>query len=174
MSVPSILLMGPSTWLERPVPPARPDPLTTRRELAALMRKAGAEVVVMEDEPDLSEETPFRKLTRLVETRDVRTFVLYWPFGARLLGLEVEVGSLLRALARGEIAPAQVVLLVEARALGVRLDGTWSLDEPGNRTRYHADLVAAGCRIRRWRTEETLQLHALDLAHQDASPERAA
>lgn len=172
--MPAVLLLGPSRWLGPEAhPQGWPDPLTLRREVAALMRKAGADVVVMEDEPDLPEEGAFPKLARLGATRDVDLYVLLWPFGARLHGLEVEVGHLLGALLRGDLSSDQVVLLAESRSVGVLPDGTLSLDEPGNRTRYHLDLLRLGCPLRRWRHADALHLHALGLAQEHRLARRA-
>src|SRR5579885_3652959 len=117
----------------------------------------------MEDEAELGAESSFSKLNRLVRERDVRSFVLLWPLGARLHGLEVELGFLLTHLYGGTLRPSDVCILAGVGTFGVE-DGVISLSEPGNRTRYHQDLVDLGCPVARWRDSKSLFLRAATIA----------
>lgn len=139
-----------------------------RRNLARLLPGFGIHTVLMEDEKRKPGEAHFDLFLRLVEERQVATFVIFWPIGARLHGLEVELGYLLSRLSDGTLSPEDVYLLAEERTLGVDERASmlaWS--EPGNRTRYHQDLVAHGCPIRRWSDPSSLlaQAAAIGLEH---------
>lgn len=152
------MLLGPSRWFDETGHPALDrTPFEIRCALARFLDELGVDTVLMEDEVKDPGQTHFDLFLRLVEERQVSTFVIFWPIGARLHGLEVEVGYLLSSLSKGTLSPDAVYLLAEERALG--LDGrssTVAWSEPGNRTRYHEDLVAHGCPIRRWSDRASL------------------
>lgn len=165
----TIMLLGPTKWRgEGRHPILRGSPLDTRLALAQLMRDEGAGAFIMEERDAAAGEDNFAFFRRLIREKSVRTFVLFWPFGARLHGLDVEIGHLLSQMEEGRLDAREVYLLAEKRLLGIRSRrATLAWSEPGNRTRYHEDLVARGCRIRRWANEEALRAHvsAIVLEH---------
>lgn len=56
-------------------------------------------------------------------------------------------------------------LLAEKRGLGIESrDGVVAWKEPQNRTRYHEDLVARGCPVRRWSSVGSLSVHVGGIA----------
>lgn len=158
--VPAIIILGPSRWITDRGPKAfDATPLDMRRRLSSMLRNHGASAVVLEDERQHAREDHFGFLLRVLRERDVRSFLVFWPFGARLHGLEVELGHLLTQMEHHRLAPEDVYLLVQRRNLPT-VGETLALHEQGNRTRYHEDLIARGCRIRRWDTEAELLAHA--------------
>ncbi len=165
-TLPSVFLLGPSRWAsnnddERTL---RLSPLEVRRATAAYMRRSGAPTVLLEDQVRPDDEDHFQVFLDTINHYRVRSFVLFWPMGARLHGLDVEIGHILTRIHEKEIAPQDVYLLAEKRHLGHTLEGMIAWAEPGNRTRYHEDLVAAGCNIRRWSTPRTLRVQAQSIA----------
>jgi hypothetical protein len=63
-----------------------------------------------------------------------------------------------------------VYLLAEERAADVDpADGGVAWPDPGNRTRYHADLVALGCPLRRWRIGDGLIAQTRAIGLEDAA-----
>lgn len=146
----------------------RDDPLLARRRLAKTLRSAGADVVVMEDEPDAPGENHLAKFQRIVRERGVTTYFLYVPLGARLHGLSVEVGHLLTRIQDCDLDPARVHLALQQGATSVDDDGVLALSEPGNRTRYYEDLVDEGCPVHRWGDRHALARHAVAVLLEDA------
>lgn len=166
----AIMVLGPTLWREaRGHAVVRQSPLDARRALAQLIREQGTDAVIMEERNPATGEDNFAFFRRLIDEASVRTFVLFWPLGARLHGLDVEIGYLLSQMEEGRLDARDVYLLAEKRLLGVRSgEAILAWSEPGNRTRYHEDLVARGCRIRRWSSEDALRAHvsAIVLEHQ--------
>lgn len=158
----AIMVLGPSRWRESAGHSfLRGSPLEIRRDLASLMCKDGATAFVMEDHEPGESEDNFGFFQRLVDERQVTTFVLFWPLGARLHGLDVEIGYILTQLEAMALRPRDVYLLAEKRLIDLRSrEAVLAWSEPGNRTRYHEDLVARGCKVRRWSTEHALKAHA--------------
>lgn len=167
---PSVIVLGPSRWLED-APEAsclEETPLAARERVADTLLSMGCEATLMEDHDRRPSEEHFDLLLRVLDEQDARTFLVLWLLGARLHGLEVELGYLLTELSADRLAPEDVYLLAEKGNVGVDGEsGTVAWSEPGNRTRYHEDLVALGCPVRRWRTERGLlsQARAVGLEH---------
>lgn len=167
---PSVIVLGPSRWLEESPEASclKETPLAGRKRVADTLRSMGCEATLMEDHDRRNGEEHFDLLLRVLDERVVRTFLVLWPLGARLHGLEVELGHLLTEVSADRLAPGDVYLLAEKENVGVDGDsGTVAWSEPGNRTRYNEDLVALGCPVRRWRTERGLlsQARAGGLEH---------
>lgn len=70
------------------------------------------------------------RLLRVIHEHDVRSYVVYWPLGARLHGLGVELGHLLTRMSDSLLAPEDVYLLAERRALGATEQGTLAWSKP--------------------------------------------
>lgn len=104
---PAVIVLGPSTWIadEDPDRVVAGTPLDIRRDIAWRIRRLGVPAFVLEDEEKGPREDNFAFFLRIQEEREVRTFVLFWPLGARLHGLDVEVGHLLTRLSDGQLEP---------------------------------------------------------------------
>lgn len=160
------MVLGPSVWLDgdRVASSVPDEPLETRRRIARALRARDLDAFLMEDEEQEEGEPNTALFRRLVKEKDVQRFLVYWPLGARLHGLEVEAGALLQWLENGILEPAQVYLLVER---GVVDEGEVSaLSEPGNRTRYHEDFEGYEVRIRVWDDAYSLSQHVFWFAEE--------
>lgn len=116
----------------------------------------------MEDKQARPGEPHTRRFFRIIQERYVQTFLVYWPLGARLHGLDKEFGHLTEWIERGHLLPEQVFVLTESGRLEDDPEtGVMSINEPGNRTRWYEDFYAYGCPIRVWDNERSLFLHAL-------------
>jgi hypothetical protein len=165
----SIFVLGPSEWLKprrKPFSAVSENPLDARRGLAKLIGKHGISAVVMEDEPEQPGEAAVRKFRRILMGRKVGTILVFWPLGAKLHGLEVEIGFLLKALTEDAIAPDRIVILCERQVMAISSEGVLSLNEPGNRTRYHQDLIDLGCPVRRWTSVKGLIAQVANICHE--------
>lgn len=170
---PAIMVLGPSRWVERAQEGADLEitPLEAREQVVSSLRRMGCEATLTEAHDRRAGEEHFDLFLRIVEEENVRTYLVFWPLGARLHGLEVELGHLLTEVKGGRLDPENIYLLAEERAAGIDAgDGTVAWSEPGKRTRYHEDLVAMGCPIRRWRTETGMlaQVRAIGLEYRMA------
>ncbi|MGQ0535088.1 MAG: hypothetical protein ACT4PT_03345 [Methanobacteriota archaeon] len=155
----AVLVLGPTKWIDDRDPSRvlNGAPLEIRRAIAGRIREIGIVAIVLEDQAKRDDEDNFAFFLRLIDENDVGSFLVFWPFGARLHGLDVEIGHLLTRLSDGSLEPDDVYVLAEKRALDIEAkDGALAWSEPGNRTRYHEDLVARGCQIRRWSTPASL------------------
>lgn len=153
------MVLGPSVWLDddRVASQAPDDPLEMRRRIATALRARDLDAFLMEDEEQRDGESNTAFFRRLVTERAVQRFLVYWPLGARLHGLDVEAGGILQWLERGVLEPDRIYLIVER---GVVDDGPVSaLSEPGNRTRYHEDFERYEVRIRVWDDPYSLRQH---------------
>lgn len=168
------MVLGPSRWRDGTGTRREPaeaeqveTPLELRRRVARALDRIDVEALLLEDQPPKDPEDHFRLFTTTIRDRDVTTFLLVWPLGARLHGLDVEIGYLLARLEDATLGPDDIFLLAEHAVVGIdtgpsdtdRAVLAWS--EPGNRTRYHQDLIARGCPIRRWSSVESLERHAV-------------
>ena len=175
-SKPHVVILGPSkdhagkTW-----------PIELRLRLLKALARMRCPAVVMERVPDLEGENPARKFDRILRDWNVRTFLIVWPKGCRLNGLDVELGWLLNELVNERLDPRDVQLVTQVDHLKVKDDGdegTWAMGETGNRTRYYAALVDEGCTIRRYETLADMSRNANAAAlehmqrHVDAVTER--
>lgn len=150
---PAVMVLGPSRWRSQDQGHDVLDasPLDVRRRIVAKVRELGVNGVLLED---AAEEVPmdnFESFLRTVAGHHVQTFILFWPIGARLHGLDVELGYLLTRMSEGTLAPEDVGLLAQQHRFEEdTLDEVIAYSEPGNRTRYHDDLMARGCPVYRW------------------------
>jgi hypothetical protein len=140
----SIIVLGPSRWLASAK--RRATPLATRQNIVRLLQERGIQATLVEKHEKAPDEDDFNLFQRVLRENEVRTFLIYWPLGARLHGLDVEIGHLLTRMEEGSLHSEDIYLLVEATALPVDPGkGAIAWSEPGNRTRYHAALIARGC-----------------------------
>lgn len=137
----SSLLLGPSEWGESahtPVPSwvaallhehgaelatGEPSPLQVRRAFAAHLRAQGLEVAVMEEWRGSTDRVQMRLFRRIVAESKITRFLLYWPKGARLLGLTAEVDYLTNRLLDRTLDPTAVHLLPEEGVVDTGEDG---------------------------------------------------
>lgn len=168
--MPSVMVLGPSKWIEddpRYVSNIRASmtPLELRQRVAEKVRVV-APAIIMEDEPPATTDVWLKKFLGLIEEHDVRTFLIIAPLGARHNGLDIEVGHLLTRLFDPDhgkrLHHDDVAILAESKLLDIGLVLGWS--EPGNRTNYYNDLIAAGCILMRWDSLDALFANALAVA----------
>lgn len=166
----AMMLLGPSRWQTHITHPILDqDPLQVRKRLAAIARSLGAPALLMEEQEPRPEEDNFAFFARIIQRWNVTSFILFWPLGARLHGLDVEIGHILTRLEEDDLSVEDVYLLAEKRIIDIDAkDGIIAWSEPGNRTRYHEDLIARGCPVRRWESKQSLAAHmaAITLEHQ--------
>lgn len=162
--MPGIMILGPSLWLdpENVSSDLAETPLDARRHLAAMGLNFLVDSFVMEDQEQAEGETHTDLFRRLVVEHDVQSFLVVLPIGCRLHGLEKEFGALLEWMAQGWLRPEQVFVLAEKATWHESNEGAMgALSEPGNRTRYHDDLVAYDVRVRVWDDGNSLDAHAI-------------
>jgi hypothetical protein len=152
MQKPHVLVLGPSRDREGDDWPLRLR-LRVEKELLHRMR---CPAVVMERVPAVEGENSARKFARILRDWDVRTFLVVWPKGCRLNGLDFELGWLANEVVHGRLDARNVVLATQRDNARV-VDGVWALSEPGNRTRYYEALIDEGCTIRAFRTQIDLR-----------------
>lgn len=161
------MVLGPSKWLdpERVRSNLSESPLVIRRQLSDLCASWGLHSFLMEDHEKEKGESNTALFTRIIKENDVRHFLVFWPIGARLLGLEKEAGDLLRWLNDERLAPSQVYLLVEkTMADDDESEGMGALNEPQNRTRYHTDFLSYEVPVRFWDDMDSLFSHTVAFA----------
>lgn len=165
-----MIVLGPSRWQTHITHPVLDqDPLQVRSRLAAIARHLGASALLMEELEPRTDEDNFAFFTRIIEELDIASFILFWPLGARLHGLDVEIGHILTQLEEDRLSVEDIYVLAEKRIIDIEAkDGVIAWSEPGNRTRYHEDLIARGCPVRRWGSKQSLAAHmaATTLEHQ--------
>ena len=158
-SKPHVVILGPAK--DRA---GKDWPLHLRLQMLKALAKMKCPAVVMERVPDLDGENPARKFDRIVRDWNVRSFLVVWPKGCRLNGLDVELGWLLREIVGGQLDAQDVHLVTQVDHLKIKDDrdeGVWAMGEPGNRTRYYGALVDEGCTIRKYATLPDLRRNAL-------------
>lgn len=123
-----------------------------RKALASFLSENGWDALIMEGHERLPDETHAQHFRRIVSTKRTSYFV-YWPYGAKRAGLDVELGFILEELAKGE--DSGVRLFVENKAGGIvlaadshgNLEAYFVSKEKGRRTTYYEDLVRMGAII---------------------------
>jgi hypothetical protein len=185
------LILGPSRWsrktsaleYDRTVPLVRSDnrqrrpisPLEMRRILVRVLTSHGFEAVIFEDWAKRSKESHTHAFRRLLRSRPIRSYLIIWPRGASLLGLNWEFGILADRVESGRINPRRIVLLLEQGVARRDLEsGILSLGETGNRTRYFEDLLTWGCPISIWSGFSDLCRRALRRSSENVALEREA
>jgi hypothetical protein len=147
-SKPHVVILGPSKdhagqgW-----------PLELRSRVLKALSRMKCPAVVMEHVPDLEGENAARKFDRIIRDWNVRAFLVIWPKGCRLNGLDIELGWILKELVSEHLDPRDVQLVTQVDHIKIKDEGdegTWAMSETGNRTRYYAALVDEGCTIRRY------------------------
>lgn len=164
--MPGVFVLGPSVWVDpgNVQSTLANKPLETRQELAELGQRFGVDAFMMEGQPVRDGEIHSDLFRRLVVEKDVQSFLILLPLGCRLLGLEKELGALLEWISQGWLEPDRLFVLAEAALWDDSDDGAMgALNEPGNRTRYHEDLVSIDARIRLWDDRESLDAHAINV-----------
>lgn len=163
----SVLVLGPSRWARAREPaggtetsggkrsdrrrPSVPTPLGLRRKLAESLEEHGIRAVLFEDWTRQVGESYSGAFRRLIRVAQVDRFLVLWPRHASLLGVDWELGFLASRIESGELNPRRIVLLLESGVVREDLEqGTASIGEPGNRTRYFEDLVTWECPISEW------------------------
>lgn len=165
----SIMVLGPSEYWQPDATHVMEEPLKIRRGLVKYLRDhAEASATLMEEWKSAKGENSTELFERILREAGVGAFVVYWPLGAKLHGLDWEFGILVQKFMHFGFPPDRVYLLVERDTL--RDDAETGLtvveanDEKGNRTRYHHDLLDFGCRIRVWDDPESLLRHTSEVA----------
>jgi hypothetical protein len=158
----SVLVLGPSRWTQMRVVPGYSGaitPIELRRALATMLIDHGIKAILFEDWTGKPGESHSRAFQRLIRARHVDRFFVLWPKGTSLLGVDWELGFLAGRVESGRLNPGRIVLLLETGVVREDLEaGTYSIGEPGNRTRYFEDLVTWECPISLWtRYEEMLR-----------------
>lgn len=161
------LVLGPSRWTrtrmavrgsgsrssacDGPVRTKGRSPLELRRDLVQALSLTGVRALVFEDWPIGPDEAHSHAFSRLIDIVRVDVFAVLWPRRARMFGVDWEFGLLAGRIDSGALDPRRILLLPERRvARGNLEDGTFSIGEPGNRTRYFQDLVTWRCPISTW------------------------
>lgn len=164
---PGIIVLGPSRWTDEgdEARSFEVSPLEVRRAIVERLEALGTPALILEDQKMREEEDNFEFFVRVLDHADIQTFVLFWPVGARLHGLEVEIGHLLTRMEDGKLEPGAVYVLAEKRNLGVEeKEAVLAWKEPGNRTWYHEDIIARDCPVRRWTSPRSLWGHVGSIA----------
>ena len=142
--------------------------LSARREFALGIRKLGVPAIIMEDVLSQAGEKNVELFRRIVDETPIRSFAVYWPLGARNVGLEIELGFLLDRLAERSLSAKDVVLVAERGTIEIAGEATpepvFAFDAQGERSRYHEDLVAYGCPQLMWSTHAQLLNHVFSVA----------
>jgi hypothetical protein len=99
-------------------------------------------------------ETNIRLFKRIEKAQKISQYFVYWPLGAKRVGVDVELGALLDRLSSGR--DHDVRLFVQEGAGRLHPDGEFECMEEGRRTGYYQDLVAHGCPIVLWEDHSDL------------------
>ncbi len=126
----SILVLGPSRWTRArgrrasksslkgvrlfPGLPAPVTPLDLRRLIASALREHGIDGRLFEDWSRESGESYSRAFQRLIQVARIDRFLIIWPRGAFLLGVDWELGLLSSLIESDKLDSRRVALLVEA------------------------------------------------------------
>lgn len=165
-----IMVLGPSEYhVPDDVHVIETEPRRVRADLSAYLRDfAQDRATVMEEWTGHPGETQTELFERILHEAPVRAFIVYWPLGAKLLGLEWELGILTQKFHYAGFPPERVYVLAESGILADNpQDGTATvvaIDEGGNRTRYHQDLFGDACKLRLWDNQESLLRHCSEVS----------
>lgn len=165
----SIMVLGPSEYWEPRATHVMEEPLKIRGGLVKYLRDhAEVSATFMEDWKQAKGENSTELFERILREASVGAFIVYWPLGAKLHGLDWEFGILVQKFMHFGFPPDRVYLLVERDIFQDDPENGLTVveahDEKGNRTRYHHDLLDFGCRVRIWDDAESLLRHASEVA----------
>jgi len=172
------LVLGPSVWARGRARTARTEhlsPLAIREVLAEQLRAHKVRTLLFEEYPRKVGETHTHALRRLLRTARVNRFIVLWPRGASLLGVNWELGLLADRVEGHRLDADRILLLLQNGVARFDADaGVISFGEVGNRTRYFEDLVSWGCRVFYWsNTRHLLSRGVPGLARQLLATQRS-
>ncbi len=132
-----------------------------RRALASFLRENGWDAVIMEDHERLADETHSQHFRRIVSAMSTSYFV-YWPYGAKRAGLDVELGFILDELMKDENTDVRLFVESEAGRIVFAADehghpaSYFVSKEKGRRTTYYEDLIKMGAVMVEWKGYDEL------------------
>lgn len=79
-----VFILGPGEWDAAKGQPPRKSPREVRERIGEIVRGAGHDAFLMEDEPDRPGEDLVEKFDRLLHARRVTDVLVYWPPAAKM------------------------------------------------------------------------------------------
>ena len=169
-----IMVLGPTEYIDADAHHAiEGEPRQIRSDIVDYVNNhIEGRAVMMERWPNRKGEPHSHKFDRILEEAPVSAFLIYWPLGAKLHGLEFELGMLVQKNKYLDFPGERIYILQERGLLddkGLAAEGEASvtevvgMNEKGNRTRYHDDIYALGAKVRVWDTQESLLRHVSEV-----------
>lgn len=177
----AIMLLGPSEYLDPLAEHEIPGkPVDVRESLVDYITgHCEGRAVMMELTTQRTGESNTDLFDRILDQSPVTAFIVYWPLGCKLLGVEWELGMLVQKFRYEKFPPGRVYILQQKGILNDAnlekegeddcLTEVVATDEKGNRTRYHEDLYKFGCKVRIWDSKESLLRHVSEVVNETRS-----
>ncbi len=128
--------------------------LRVRQELADIFREGSQHAFLMEEQPDRKGEDIVDKFYRLVEENAVSDIVVYWPDGAKM---QTTYDELILLRARMDVMKVPTIWILHHASVATITEDEFTVNEPGNRSRYLDGVARLGVRPLVWDTDQELR-----------------